>query len=90
MLVVVDLDDTNTIKSFLNLPDVQLIETRELNAYDVLCSDYVIFSNATLVAVNGPNAKPTENEGSGCQEGTGDTKAPGDTSTSARPVPQRA
>jgi large subunit ribosomal protein L4 len=47
-LVVVDIDDTNTIKSFLNLPDVQLIESRELNAYDVLCSDYIIFSHATL------------------------------------------
>jgi large subunit ribosomal protein L4 len=47
-LVVVDIDDTNTIKSFLNLPDVQLIESRELNAYDVLCSDYVVFSQSTL------------------------------------------
>jgi large subunit ribosomal protein L4 len=47
-LVVVDIDDTNTIKSFLNLPEVQLIESRELNAYDVLCSDYIIFSHATL------------------------------------------
>jgi large subunit ribosomal protein L4 len=47
-LVVVDIDDTNVIKSFLNLPEVQLIESRELNAYDVLCSDYVIFSQATL------------------------------------------
>jgi len=47
-LVVVDIDDTNTIKSFLNLPEVQLIEARELNAYDVLCSDYVVFSHATL------------------------------------------
>jgi large subunit ribosomal protein L4 len=47
-LVVVDIDDTNTIKSFLNLPEVQLIESRELNAYDVLCSDYIIFSHDTL------------------------------------------
>ncbi|MEY2581126.1 MAG: large subunit ribosomal protein [Ilumatobacteraceae bacterium] len=47
-LVVVDIDETNAIKSFLNLPEVQLIESRELNAYDVLCSDYVIFSHATL------------------------------------------
>jgi large subunit ribosomal protein L4 len=47
-LVVVDIDDTNTIKSFLNLPEVQLIESRELNAYDVLCSDYVVFSQSTL------------------------------------------
>jgi large subunit ribosomal protein L4 len=47
-LVVVDTADTNTIRSFLNLPEVQLIEARELNAYDVLCSDYVVFSKSTL------------------------------------------
>jgi large subunit ribosomal protein L4 len=47
-LVVVDVNDTNTIKSFLNLPNVQLIEQRELNAYDVLCADYIVFSQATL------------------------------------------
>src|SRR4029078_9511604 len=47
-LIVVDIDDTTTIKSFLNLPEVQLIERRELNAHDVLCSDYVVFSHAPL------------------------------------------
>ncbi len=47
-LVVVDIDDTNTIKSFLNLGDVQLIERRELNAYDVLCNDWIVFTKATL------------------------------------------
>ena len=47
-LVVVDTNDTNTIRSFLNLPEVQLIEVNELNAYDVLCSDFVVFSKATL------------------------------------------
>ncbi len=47
-LVVVNIDDTNTIRSFLNLPEVQLIESSELNAYDVLCNDYVIFSQATV------------------------------------------
>lgn len=47
-LVVVDTNDTNTVRSFLNLPNVQLIEVNELNAYDVLCSDYVVFSKSTL------------------------------------------
>ena len=47
-LVVVNIDDTNTIRSFLNLPEVQLIESNELNAYDILCNDYVVFSEATL------------------------------------------
>ncbi len=48
VLVVVDTNDTNTIRSFLNLPQVQLIEVAELNAYDVLCNDYVVFTTATL------------------------------------------
>lgn len=47
-LVVVDRDDTTAIKSFLNLPSVQLIERRELNAYDVLCNDVIVFTSATL------------------------------------------
>jgi large subunit ribosomal protein L4 len=47
-LVVVNISDVNTIKSFLNLPEVQLIEVAELNAYDVLCNDYVVFSKSTL------------------------------------------
>jgi large subunit ribosomal protein L4 len=49
-LVVVDANDVNTVRSFLNLPEVQLIETAELNAYDVLCSDWVVFSKDTLPA----------------------------------------
>ena len=57
-LVVVSIDDTNTIRSFLNLPEVQLIESSELNAYDVLCNDFVVFSQATVpgtvVAGNDP------------------------------------
>jgi large subunit ribosomal protein L4 len=47
-LVVVDRDDLNTIKSFLNLREVQLIERAELNAYDVLCNEYIVFTKATL------------------------------------------
>jgi large subunit ribosomal protein L4 len=47
-LVVVDRDDITTIKSFLNLPEVQLIERAELNAYDVLCNEFIVFSKGTL------------------------------------------
>ena len=47
-LVVIDRDDVNTIKSFLNLREVQLIERAELNAYDILCNEYVVFTKATL------------------------------------------
>jgi large subunit ribosomal protein L4 len=56
VLVVVDVNDANTIRSFLNLPEVQLIEVNELNAYDVLCNDYVVFSKATLPGGSSPAA----------------------------------
>jgi large subunit ribosomal protein L4 len=48
VLVVVDRADEVAIKSFRNLPDVQLIEAGELNAYDVLCNEWVVFTSATL------------------------------------------
>ena len=47
-LIVVRRDELNAIRSFRNLPEVQLIEIGELNAYDVLCNDYIVFSQASL------------------------------------------
>jgi large subunit ribosomal protein L4 len=60
VLVVLDREDTNAALSFRNLPEVQIIHTGELNAYDVLCNDYIVFTQATLEAVNGSNAEPTD------------------------------
>jgi large subunit ribosomal protein L4 len=48
VLVVLDRDDENAEKSFRNLPTVQLILASELNAYDVLCCDWVVFTRANL------------------------------------------
>jgi large subunit ribosomal protein L4 len=50
VLVVVGRDDAVAALSFRNLPDVQLIAPGELNAYDVLCNDYVVFTEAVLPA----------------------------------------
>jgi large subunit ribosomal protein L4 len=47
-LVVVDRDDEAAILSFRNLPEIQLIESSELNAYDVLCNEWIVFTQATL------------------------------------------
>ena len=44
VLVVVRGDEDNVILSFRNLPEVQLIEVGELNAYDVLCNDWIVFT----------------------------------------------
>lgn len=48
VLVVVGRDDAAAALSFRNLPDVQLIAPGELNAYDVLCNDWIVFTTAVL------------------------------------------
>ncbi len=48
VLLVVDRDDAATALSFRNLPDVQLIGPGELNAYDVLCNDWIVFTSSNL------------------------------------------
>jgi hypothetical protein len=48
VLVVVDRDDENAILSFRNLPDVQILDVAELNAYDVLCNEWIVFTSGTL------------------------------------------
>jgi len=47
MMVVAANDDT-AVRSFRNLSTVQLVEAGELNAYDVLCSDWLVFTRETL------------------------------------------
>ncbi len=51
-LVVIDPTDTAANKSFRNLSDVHVISPGELNTYDVLVSDYVVFSEQTLPAAD--------------------------------------
>jgi large subunit ribosomal protein L4 len=46
-MVVAPTDDT-AIRSFRNLPSVQLVQASELNAYDILCSDWLVFTSETL------------------------------------------
>ena len=48
VLVVLDRDEVITAKSFRNLPRAHPILAAELNAYDILCSDWVVFTRATL------------------------------------------
>jgi large subunit ribosomal protein L4 len=48
VLLVVDREQESVAKSFRNLPTVHLILPSELNAYDVLCSDWVVFTKDNL------------------------------------------
>jgi large subunit ribosomal protein L4 len=47
-LIVLSRDDERAYKSFRNLPDVDVALVGELAAYDVLCSDWVVFTRQTL------------------------------------------
>jgi large subunit ribosomal protein L4 len=47
-LVVLDPGDLDAAYSFRNLPGVHIISAAELNAYDVLRHDWVVFTDATL------------------------------------------
>jgi large subunit ribosomal protein L4 len=49
-LVVVGRDDAAAALSFRNLPNVQIIGPGELNAYDVLCNDWIVFTQDVLPA----------------------------------------
>ncbi len=48
VLVVLSSNDEEAYKSFRNLPDVQLLLVGELNAYDILCNDWIVFTTETL------------------------------------------
>jgi large subunit ribosomal protein L4 len=73
VLVVLGDEDAAAAKSFRNLPSVQVLQRRELNAYDILVNDWVVFTKATLPggespapeakATPEPEAESTEEEG---------------------------
>lgn len=48
VLVVLSREDETAWKSFRNLPQVHVLEVGELNTYDVLVSDHVVFTRRTL------------------------------------------
>jgi large subunit ribosomal protein L4 len=55
LLVVVERDDEVTWKSVRNLSDVHALVPDQLNTYDVLCADDVVFTQGALEAfIAGP------------------------------------
>ena len=48
IMVVVEHTDVVSSKSFRNLTNVQVVTTNELNAYDVLSNDWIVFTQASL------------------------------------------
>ena len=48
VVLVVDGNDEDAARSFRNIPSVKILSAGELNAYDILCSDWLVFTQATL------------------------------------------
>ncbi len=60
VLVVLGSEDVNAERSFRNLTRVQVIRQGELNAYDVLCNEWIVFTKATLpVTTDAPSRRAT-------------------------------
>ena len=60
VLVVIDRDDELTIKSVRNLAYVHVLTFGQLNAYDVLVSDDIVFTKAAYDAFVASKARVTE------------------------------
>ena len=61
VLVVLGAEDGYADRSFGNLAEIQTILVTELNAYDILCNDWIVFTDATLPGV----AVPASDEAAG-------------------------
>lgn len=58
VLAVIERGDVNAAKSMANLPEVHVLETTQLNTYDVLVSDWIVFTRGAL-----PTSTPATEEG---------------------------
>jgi large subunit ribosomal protein L4 len=58
VLVVVEAEDELTWKSLRNAPGVRLLATGQLNTYDVLASEHIVFTEAALSAFTGQPVSP--------------------------------
>lgn len=64
LLVVIERDNQIAWKSVRNLVDVHVLAADQLNTYDVLCADDIVFTQAALEAfLAGPTSKTTEETG---------------------------
>jgi len=78
VLIVLDRDAATAAKSFRNLPKVHLILPSELNAYDVLCCDWIVFTRDNLPGNGAPEDTAPPAEASEAPAAAADSEAPGE------------
>ncbi|KYH46095.1 50S ribosomal protein L4 [Branchiibius sp. NY16-3462-2] len=60
LLVVLDRGNENALLSVRNLADVHVLYADQLNTYDVLCADDIVFTQAALEAFLGKGGEPVD------------------------------
>jgi large subunit ribosomal protein L4 len=86
VLVVLGDEDGYADRSFGNLPEIQTIMAGELNAYDILVNDWIVFTDQTLPGQNQPGPARVADEAddaddTGASDPAGDTAAEADDAT---------
>ncbi len=79
VLVVLARDDDAGAKSFRNLPDIHVISPGELNTYDVLRNDWIVFTPETVPG--SADSARTDAVGTDVPEGITTTEANADSTT---------
>ena len=86
ILVVLGIDDGYADRSFGNLTDIQTIMISELNAYDILCNDWIVFTDATLPGGAAPEADSLTEAAAAPVADSAPAEAAGEIKTEAAPV----
>jgi large subunit ribosomal protein L4 len=85
VLVVLDRAEEDAYKSFRNLTEVQLILVGELNAYDILCNDWIVFTPDTLPGESTWEAREPA-EAAAVSDEPGEPAVPGPLDEAAEPA----
>ncbi len=86
ILLVLGIDDGYADRSFGNLTDIQTIMISELNAYDILCNDWIVFTDATLPGGAAPEADSLTEAAAAPVADSAPAEAAGEIKTEAAPV----
>jgi large subunit ribosomal protein L4 len=81
VLLVLGIDDGYADRSFGNLTEVQTIMVSELNAYDILCNDWIVFTDATLPGRDASGAPAATTPAPVAAASAAATPAPAETAT---------
>ena len=86
VLVVAEAEDEVTWKSLRNAPGVRLLATGQLNTYDVLASEHIVFTEAALSAFTGQPIAPARHQAAAPKRRASKPKAERAQGEAARPA----